>query len=296
MRLFIDWGRSMRATAVLVSTLVFLAAAPPERVQAAPIPPGQGEQTVNLGADTLTVFTYRPQCDAPNLLLVFHGLNRTADRYRGYAQPLADRLCMIVVAPLFDKERFPTWAYQRGGIVHGREVQDPRDWTGRLVVTLIAWARKTERRPLTVSMIGHSAGGQFLSRLAAFVPTDAQRIVIANPSTHVFPSLDTPAPFGMGRVYRKGDELAQLRRYLATPVTIFLGADDVGDKNRNDSEEAQAQGATRYERGRNAFKAGQRVARARGWAFNWRLVEAPGVAHSARHMFSSAEAIEALKP
>ena len=287
----------MRAIAAAVCTaLIFCVAAPPPRAQAEPIPPGQGEQHVNLGAEALTVFTYRPPCDAPNLLLVFHGLNRNADKYRDDARPLADRLCMIVVAPLFDKKRFPTWAYQRGGIVHRREVQDPRDWTGQLVVALIAWARKTERRPLAVSMIGHSAGGQFLSRLAAFVPTDAQRIVIANPSTHVFPSLDTAAPFGMGGVYRKGDALAQLRRYLATPVTIFLGEDDVGDKNRNDSEEAQAQGATRYARGKNVFNAGQRVAQARGWAFNWRLVEAPGIAHNARKMFASPQAIDALKP
>jgi pimeloyl-ACP methyl ester carboxylesterase len=264
--------------------------------QAEPIPPGAGQQDVTLGSTQLTLYTYRPRCHNPNLLLVFHGLNRNADNYRDYAQTLGDRLCLIVVAPLFDAERFPTWAYQRDGIVHRRAVQDPRQWTGRLVVSLIARLRSEEGRPLSVFMIGHSAGGQFLSRLAAFVPTDAKRIVIANPSTHVSPTLRTPAPFGMGQVFRRGEEDVELRRYLATPVTIFLGEEDTGDRDRNDSDEAMAQGKTRYERGLNTYEMGRKLAQSRGWTFAWRLVELPGVGHSARKMFGSQQALDALAP
>jgi len=263
---------------------------------AEPIPAGADEQTVNLDGTELEIFTYRPaSCERPALLLVFHGLNRNADRYRDYAQPIADKGCMIVVAPLFDDERFKSWAYQRGGIVRKNTVQRQSSWTVRYVADLIDWARRAERRPLDVYMIGHSAGGQFLSRVAAFLPTDARRIVIANPSTHVFPELDMAAPFGFGGVYPRGRDVANLQRYLATPVTIFIGAEDTGDKQRNDSPEAKAQGVTRFDRGRNAFAAG-RAAQSRGWAFNWRLVELKGVGHSARKMFASEEALEALSP
>src|SRR4051794_18184846 len=84
---------------------------------AAPIPAGSAEQEAKLST-TLTVYTYRPaNCQPSAVLLVLHGLNRNASRYRDYARPLADSACMIVVAPLFDKKRFPTWRYQRGGIV-----------------------------------------------------------------------------------------------------------------------------------------------------------------------------------
>jgi hypothetical protein len=38
------------------------------------------------------------------------------------------------------------------------------------------------------------------------------------------------------------------------------------------------------------------VAQAHGWTFNWRLAFVPGVGHSARLMFSSAQALEALRP
>jgi poly(3-hydroxybutyrate) depolymerase len=83
---------------------------------AAPIRAGADEQTVNLGGTQLEIFTYRAaSCANPALLLVFHGLNRNADKYRDYAEPIADKRCMIIVAPLFDDERFPSWAYQRGG-------------------------------------------------------------------------------------------------------------------------------------------------------------------------------------
>ena len=264
---------------------------------AGPIPAGADEQEVDLGGTQFDVFTYRPaSCANPALLLVFHGLNRNADKYRDYAEPIADKRCMIIVAPLFDDERFPSWAYQRGGVVKKNTVQSQKSWTFRYVADLIEWAQREERRALDVYMIGHSAGGQFLSRLAAFFPNSARRIVIANPSTHVFPDLKTAAPFGLGGVYPRGSDVSNLQRYLATPVTIFIGAEDTGDQDRNDSPEARDQGVTRADRGRNAFAAGRAMAQSRGWTFNWRLVELDGVGHSARKMFGSEKAIEALSP
>jgi hypothetical protein len=98
-----------------------------------------------------------------------------------------------------------------------------------------------------------------------------------------------------GRTHVLGLRGAQTSTYLATPVTIFLGVDDTGDKNLDDSAEAKAQGATRIERGRNAFSKGEALARQRGWPFNWRLIELPGVGHSAGKMFSSDRAIEAMR-
>jgi hypothetical protein len=144
------------------------------------------------------------------------------------------------------------------------------------------------------SLIGHSAGGQFLSRIAAFVPTEAQRIVIANPSNYVWPALDVHAPFGLGGVYAQGTGEAALRRYLELPITIYLGDEDTGEKNLNQSAEAITQGANRHERGLNVFKTARDVARQNGWMFNWRLVEAEGIGHSVREMLASPSAWRAL--
>jgi poly(3-hydroxybutyrate) depolymerase len=178
--------------AAVAAALVLFAVA----AAAAPIAPDSGEQTADLAGTDIVISTYRPsKCVDPSLLLVFHGVTRNAAGYRDSARGLADRNCMIVVAPLFDKQRFPGWRYQRGGIVDRDAIQKPQEWTGNIVIDLVDWVRKQERRELNYSLIGHSAGGQFLSRVAAFVPTQARRIVIANPSTYVVPSLKVDAPF-----------------------------------------------------------------------------------------------------
>jgi pimeloyl-ACP methyl ester carboxylesterase len=263
---------------------------------AVPIAPGNAKYSVDLRGLSLDVFTYRPSCPGPGILLVFHGLNRNAEGYRNVSRSLGDRLCMIVVAPLFDAERFPSWRFQMGGIVNQRALQPPGDWTGQFVLELVAWVRQQEGQALPYSMIGHSAGGQFLSRLAAFTPTEAKRIVIANPSTYVFASLQTRAPFGLGGVYSPKTAEAELKRYLQAPVTIFLGQEDVGEENLSETPAARAQGENRHERGLNAYRTAQALAQSRGWAFNWRLVELPGVGHNTVRMFSSASAVDALSP
>lgn len=260
-----------------------------------PIPNGPGEQTVTLGALDFRVFTYRPEgCRDPSLLLLFHG-DGGVPRYRDYARPLADKACMIVVAPRFDKARFSGALYQRGGLVDKKALRPQSEWTIHVVTALADWARK-ETGIKEYSILGHSAGGQFVSRVAAFLPTEASRIVIANPSTHVMPSLDIDAPYGLGRVY--SDDAAQeaLRRYLAQPVTIYLGDADTNQDDLNTGREAMAQGKTRLERGLNVFEAGKQAAATRGWPFNWRLVRAPGVGHSGAKMFAAEQAIEALRP
>ena len=193
---------------------------------AAPIETGR--QIADVNGAPMVVFTYRPVgCSDPSLLLVFHGIARNARTYRDNARALADRLCLLVVAPLFDRQAFPGWRYQRGGIVKGAAVQDARDFTGRLVLDLVDWVRQQEGRPIAYSLFGHSAGGQFLDRLAAFVPTEARRIVVANAGSYVFPSLEIDAPFGLGKVYSGAQGEAALRRYLEQPLTIYLGLGDI---------------------------------------------------------------------
>jgi poly(3-hydroxybutyrate) depolymerase len=262
---------------------------------AAPIETGR--QIADVNGAPMVVFTYRPVgCSDPSLLMVFHGIARNARTYRDDARALGDRLCLLVVAPLFDRQAFPGWRYQRGGIVKGAAVQDARDFSGRVVLDLIAWVRQQEGRPIAYSLFGHSAGGQFLDRLAAFVPTEARRIVVANAGSYVFPSLEIDAPFGLGKVYSGTQGEAALRRYLEQPLTIYLGQGDIRDDERNDYPEALAQGASRFQRGVNVFNAAKTLAQMRGWPFNWRLVELPGVGHDARKMLAAPQAAEALSP
>src|SRR5215831_12487176 len=121
------------AAALLAVSLPIIAPVTGANAREAPgaslIRTGAGHHTVTVGGVRMTMFTYRPShCAKPDLLLVFHGLGHNADGYRDHARALADRLCMIVVAPLFDKERFPGWRYQGGGIVNHGVVQPSNAW------------------------------------------------------------------------------------------------------------------------------------------------------------------------
>ena len=259
---------------------------------------GQGHLKAVLRGVTLSVFTYRPNgCASRGVLLVFHGQNRNADDYRDHARRFARRTCLSVYAPRFDRERFRNWQYQRGGIVRRQIPESPDDWTVSHVQDLVNWAREREgsdKKP--IYLFGHSAGAQFLSRVAAYAPPPGvRRFVVANPSSHVWPSFDEPIPYGFGEFpswFPKPD--LSLKRYLGLPLTIYLGSDDTGSRSLSRKSAAVRQGSNRLERGENAFQAAQALAREKGWEFNWKLVIALDVGHSARRMLRAAEAKDAF--
>ena len=260
--------------------------------------PGRGHLTADLRGIRLSVFTYRPGgCDPWGVLLVFHGQTRNADDYRDHARRFARRTCLSIYAPRFDRERFKGWQYQRGGIVRRQIPESPDDWTVSLVQDLMKWALEWEgggEKP--VYLFGHSAGAQFLSRVAAYAHAPGvRRFVVANPSSHVWPSLEESIPYGFGDFpgwFPK--PVLSLKRYLSRPVTIYLGSEDTGSRSLSRKSAAVQQGANRFERGENAFQAAQAMAREMGWDFNWKLVIATGVGHSARRMLSAPEAEDAF--
>jgi hypothetical protein len=257
---------------------------------------GNGQQSAALPGATLELFTYRPpNCSPGLLLLVFHGVNRDAGPYRDHARPLADRLCAVVVAPLFDQQRFPRDLYQYGGIMHDGRVAGAGHRTVDLLDPLAAWTRTAVGAPqMPYVLLGHSAGAQFADRAAAFTTTEAARIVVANPSTWVMPSLTVAAPFGFRGVEPASRAEEALRAYLARPLIVLLGQADTGTHNLAMGPEAMAQGPYRLARGRNAFRAAQGVAASHNWPFGWTLIEVPGVGHNATAMFNTPQTTAAL--
>lgn len=260
------------------------------------IPVGASQTEMTAGGRPIRVFTYKPAAyrDGP-LIVVFHGMNRNADTYRDNARGMGDRFGALIAAPEFDAQRFPAVAYQRGGIVKDGRLQPQASWTCSLVPGIVKAIREREGRArMPCYLIGHSAGGQFLARLAGFMETDAVRIVAANPGSHLFPTREMPFQYGFGGLPDAVSNDAALRRYLAQPLTLFLGAADTGDASLDKSETAMKQGATRIERGRNCFRAAEQLAQEKGWPFHWRLVEAPGIGHDSKAMFNHPRCEEAL--
>lgn len=257
-----------------------------------------GSAKATVEGKTIKVYTYKPGCTAKGTLFVFHGNERTASSYRDSAKPLADRECLAIYAPLFDEARFPSSQYHRGGVTANGPTEGR---TVDLVDDLMAWAHEREGRPNTpVYLFGHSAGGQFLSRVAAYaVPAAAARIIVANPSTWVLPNGTEDAPYGFDM---KTDDVldpaeeALLRAYLAAPVTVFLGLEDTGSVDLTMGAFAERQGVNRLDRGLKTFDAALRMAESRGWVFNWRLVTANGIGHSGGKMMRSPQMLDAMGP
>jgi len=281
----------MRRLALLLATLLSL-----PTLLAKPLPVGSARFTVST-TDPITAFTYKPACyvDGP-LLVVFHGVDRNAKEYRNHAIGMAEKFKAIVVAPQFDSRRFNSERYQRGGVMRNGKPQQQGQWTYAIVHSLVAQVRAREGRPeMPYYLIGHSAGGQFLARMAAFSPGEASRIVVANPSSCLFPTRDLPYGYGFGALPSQLSNDDALRAYLATPLTLYLGTSDtVAFGNFDDSPTAMKQGLSRVERGRACFAMARNLAAQRKWAFNWRKVETRGVGHSASQMFAAKEVELAL--
>lgn len=262
------------------------------------IPVGPSRIEVDLDGTVLEVFTYKPRdWRGERMIVVFHGVLRNAEEYRDHARGLGDRLSALIVAPTFDAARFPSRRYQRGGLLdaEGRAVP-AGERTYALVPKLAARLRSIEgREQLRYWILGHSAGGQFVMRMAAFQDTGAERLVAANPGSDLFPVRDMDFGYGFGGL---PEELASddvLKGYLAAPLTIYLGtADDRPDEYFDGSPAASRQGGGRLQRGRACFEAGRALAASRGWPFRWWLVEVPAVGHDHQRMFDHPEVEKAL--
>lgn len=279
--------------------------APPEAPAAAApaattptIPVGKAELTLRLGDTDLQVFTYRPaDWRGERMLLVLHGVLRNADEYRDHAIAMGDRFDALIAAPKFDQQRFPSRRYQRGGIQReDGSAAAPGEWTYALIPRLAERLRACVDKPgLPFSIIGHSAGGQFVMRMSAFQDTGAESLVAANPGSVLMPTRAAPFGYGFGGLPQELADDSRLQRYLAAPLVLYLGtADDAPDDNFDGSNEANAQGGGRHQRGLACYWTARTLAELRGWQFGWRLVEAPGVGHDHEKMFDHERCAEAL--
>lgn len=257
-------------------------------------PLGKQELTVAYDGTTLKTFTYRPVGEIKGVLLNFHGAGRNAEGARDTAIKVANERGLYVVAPMFEEDDFSSSDYHRGGLLSpdGR-LLPKEDWTVSLVDDIAEWAHaKIGNLPgVETVAFGHSAGGQFLSRVAAFGPDVFDKMIVANPSTLVRASLTEDMPYGFDGNMTSAEQETYLRDYLADPVTIYAGSAD-NDPNAPElsgGSAAMRQGDDRLERANFVYNEARELAEAKGWKFNWELVIAEGVGHSERNMLNAPE-------
>jgi pimeloyl-ACP methyl ester carboxylesterase len=243
-------------------------------------------------------------------VIVVHGTGRNADDYYDSIAQNADAQTEVI-APWFqtddDDPRSGDAYWANGGDTSWKDGGDALYPDGlssfaamdRLLAVL---NDKQEFPHLTrITIVGHSAGGQFVQRYAAGGEVPAAtptRFVVANPSSYLYLSPERPDStdgcsgyndykYGLDHLNdymaAGGPDMIK-QRYTSRPVTYLLGEDDIYQNHSiDDSCEAQAQGENRLARGENyaAMIASQYPSAPHA------QVLGPGVGHDYEKMFDS---------
>jgi len=239
-----------------------------------------GELAVPLPAGgAMAVARFRPACrQLRGAAVIFPGFRRNSKTYRNAAEPLARQLCLLIYAPHFSARRFPPADYQHGGA--GLSAAAPL-----LAAVRADAARANGGRPLPLLLIGHSAGAQYLSRLAAYAPPAPapRRYILLSGGSYVFASARFAPPYGFG-----GLPAARLEAYLAAPISLMAGGADIkANAHLSQSPAARTQGANRLARAQNLWQSAAQQAAASRRVFNWNFAIIPGLGHSERALLAS---------
>jgi poly(3-hydroxybutyrate) depolymerase len=274
------------------------------RAEPQKLAPGAG--TFELSAvvpdkQAMTVWYYRPAGLRPTdpVLFVMHGVLRNADVYRDAWVQLAQSYRFLLLTPEFSRELFPTTeSYNMGNMVAKGGAPIPRErWSFQVIDRVFDEAKaRTGLTRERYSIFGHSAGAQFVHRLATFA-ADAriERAITANAGWYTLPVRSEKFPYGL-----EGTEIteAELKRNFAKDLIVLLGeADsDPNHENLRRNLDADRQGIHRLERGQNFFKVAQAEAARLGADFKWRLETVPGVGHDNTKMAGAAAKLLFGKP
>ncbi|WP_433476205.1 hypothetical protein ACQPZP_03655 [Spirillospora sp. CA-142024] len=280
-----------------------------------------GDADLSVQGRKLALFTSAP-LDEPHrrlveAVVVVHGALRNAGDYFRSIEKARHRL---VIAPQFLTEDDVREDDERAGYLYwGTE-----DWKGGAgevssFTVMDMLLRKLNDFPglRRVTIVGNSAGGQFVNRYAAVGrgPDDLTvpvRFIVANPSTYLY--FDKWRPKGDSFVVNESFEVDQWRygfgdgvpdyvdvrqsaadhfdRYIERDVIYLLGEEDAdpGAALLEVHPAAEAQGRTRRERGEFYH----RYLRHKARRDVHKLVYVPGVGHDAAAMFGSPQGREHL--
>lgn len=261
-----------------------------------PFPIGAGVDTVDFGGTPLNLHFYKPGTyDEVGFILLFHGASRTASGYRDSSRLMAERFGRLVVVPEFDRERFPNRTYQFGAVFReDGSLADPDEWTYAFTPMIVEHIRAREGdRDLPFLMLGFSAGGQFVSRMAALQDSDAERLLVISPGSTIFPTREMDFGLGFGGLSEELSNDDRIRRFLGLPITVYIGTNDT-EMGQLPTGDAYAQGVHRYSRNIRWFNEAMDLAYTNDWPFNWRLVIADGPGHSPPDMFNHPQMENAL--
>jgi poly(3-hydroxybutyrate) depolymerase len=180
-----------------------------------------------------------------SVFVTVHGVKRMAKDHALKFASFAERYGVVLVAPLFPKDRFGD--YQRLGR-NGRG--ERADQALNRILTEVGFLTGANIDKLY--MFGYSGGGQFVHRYAMAYPQRTARIVVAAAGWYTFPDSAVNYPKGIKRVKGLKDIRFDPTQFLSVPACVVVGEKDIQRdlELKKSNKIDQQQGTNRVERGR----------------------------------------------
>jgi pimeloyl-ACP methyl ester carboxylesterase len=233
---------------------------------------------MRLEADRRQVYyVYVPRLALPGapVVVAVHGISRNADEHARQLASQAEKYGAVLVAPLFDEERFPD--YQRLGRPRRGERAD------HMLERIVAEVERTTGADVSkLHLFGFSGGGQFVHRYAMAYPDRVASYVVGAAGWYTFPDESLSFPRGTRAEKCFADVCFDAERYLRVPALVLVGERDVhaDAAMRQGRRVTRQQGESRLERGEHWVAAMHAAARERGYDTRFEFVALPRSGHS----------------
>ncbi len=232
------------------------------------------------------------------VIFAMHSSDRDAKAARAQWRSYADQYGALIIAPEFSRAYYPKGRqYNRGNVRNAEgKLQQKSDWTFNTIEEIFDQVKAVfPDAPERYSMQGHSAGGQFVHRMA-MMSTDyrIETAVAANSGWYLLPDQNYNYPCGISNIANSEQNLS--KAYPSNLViAVGTGDNDPNAKWLSHDSCAELQGSNRYDRGKFFYDYSKQEAANRSVTFNWKLVEVQGAGHNSAEMIQ-AGAHEILEP
>lgn len=246
----------------------------------------------NWSGPDIRVWSYIPTKLSPTdlpIVLVMHGVNRDAKRYRDQWAELAEENGLVIIVPEFSKHQFQgAKGYNLGGNLLIQNLADSKNTSPSAFLALeplfdmVVGLLQSSQTQYT--LYGHSAGAQFVHRFLFHQPTArVKRYLVANAGWYTLADYSEKYPYGLLETQVRPETL---KLALQRDVIILLGAKDnnPNHKHLRRTPEAERQGAHRFARGIHFLRNAQAQATALDVTLHWKLGVVANAGHSNSQM------------
>jgi hypothetical protein len=210
------------------------------------------------------------------------GINRDASNIATFWVPFANANNYVIAAPEFSSKNWSSDAYILGNMFTGSNgtgnLNPKAKWTFNIVEQIHRELYiNCGLKDSTYELWGHSAGGQFVHRLAFFLPDKLiTRYIVGNSGWYTCPDLSVIFPWGAQNSQLNLTN-TDLVTYTNQKLVIMRGtADTLRDGALNTEPLSDAQGLNRYTRAGYFYNTGVKV----NSNLSWKLIDVPNVGHS----------------